>query len=38
MQAKFEATKDPKYLYRIKKIKAKTFTVEVEETDRDSIM
>lgn len=38
MQTKFEATKDPKYLYQIKKIKAKTFTVEIEETDGDSIM
>lgn len=38
METKFDITKNPKYLYKIKKIKAKGYSIETEEEDRDSIM
>ncbi|KAF0852022.1 ABC transporter permease [Spiroplasma poulsonii] len=38
METKFDITKNPKYLYKIKKIKAKGYSIETEEEDRDSIV
>ncbi|WP_425380071.1 ABC transporter permease [Spiroplasma endosymbiont of Stenodema calcarata] len=38
MEEKFNATKNPKYLYKIKKIKEKSYQIEIDGEDRDSIM
>ncbi|WHQ37128.1 ABC transporter permease [Spiroplasma sp. SV19] len=38
MEAKFDKTRNPKYLYKIKKIKAKGYLIDSEEEDRDSII